>query len=63
WRTDCYSACRDLPHPFRATCGNIRSRHIAVALEDLPEVSAQTAKGVPSGTLGFMKMPSFNVRS
>src|SRR5215472_7969708 len=53
---------RDLPHPFRAKCGNTPSRHITAALADLPEVNAQTATRVPLGTLGVVKMPSFNVR-
>src|SRR5215472_13592734 len=54
---------RDLPHPFRATCGNTRRRHITAAPEDLPEVCAQTAIGVPRGTLGVVVIPSLNVRS
>src|SRR5215831_685511 len=54
---------RDLPHPFRATCGNTRRRHITAATQDLPEVCAQTAIGVPKGTLGVVVIPSLNVRS
>src|SRR5215472_9563542 len=53
---------RDLPHPFRATCGNTR-RQIAAALADLPEACAQTVIGVPGGTLGVVVIPSLNVRS